>query len=59
MIEGQEQWEVEKIAGRRLNKEGRHPQREYLVKWKNCGHEENQWIKRRELLLGMVGGRPG
>lgn len=33
------EWEVESIVGKRVN----HRRVEYLVKWKNCGIEENSW----------------
>jgi hypothetical protein len=33
------EWEVEEIIGRRIN----HRRVEYLVRWKNCGVEENSW----------------
>jgi Chromo (CHRromatin Organisation MOdifier) domain len=33
------EWEVEEIIAKRIN----HRRIEYLVKWKNCGMEENSW----------------
>lgn len=33
------EWEVEEIVGKRVNRR----RVEYLVKWKNCGTEENSW----------------
>ncbi|KAH6603966.1 hypothetical protein Trco_007412 [Trichoderma cornu-damae] len=50
VVDGETHWEVDKLVQQRLNKRGRHPQIEYLVRWKNCGPEDDQWLKRRELL---------
>lgn len=49
-VDGEEQYKVEKIVQHRINKRGRHPQLEYLVRWKNCGPEDDQWKKRTELI---------
>ncbi|PTB56005.1 hypothetical protein M431DRAFT_481468 [Trichoderma harzianum CBS 226.95] len=49
-VEGQDQWVIDKLVKRRVSNRGRNPQTEYLVRWKGCGAEEDEWVKRIELV---------
>lgn len=49
-VDGEDQWVIDKLVSRRISKRGRNPQVEYLVRWKGCGPEDDEWIKRRELI---------
>lgn len=46
LINGEEQFEVEKIMDSRLRGRGL----QYLVHWKGYPHEDNQWLPRSELI---------
>jgi hypothetical protein len=59
VVEGEEEYEVEAVIGRRLKKyavkTGKHScvvrtRVEYLVKWKGYGPEHNQWLTETEVL---------
>lgn len=41
---------IKKIVKGRINKRGRHPQIEYMVRWKGFGPEYDEWRKRKELI---------
>ena len=45
IIEGEEEYEIEKIVARRAVRRGRNRSlvTEYLIRWKNCGPEEDTW----------------
>jgi Chromo (CHRromatin Organisation MOdifier) domain len=46
-IEGEEEWEVEQILGKRHHSRGRKLQ--YLVRWKGYAPTHNQWIDRSDM----------
>ena len=43
MIEGQQEWVVEKVLGKRTNKQGGEEKVQYLVKWRNYPNDDNTW----------------
>lgn len=43
MVDGQEEFEVELILDRRLQKSGKKTKKYYCVKWRGYGHEHNTW----------------
>jgi len=47
--QGQEEWEVEKIIGRRIIKRGRNNTTQYLVKWLGYPNEESTWEPEKNL----------
>ncbi|KKP00760.1 hypothetical protein THAR02_07147 [Trichoderma harzianum] len=49
-VDGEDQWVIDKLVKRRIRGRERNPQVEYLVRWKGCGPEDDEWVKRRELI---------
>ena len=43
LLEGQDEWEVERVLLHRDVKRGRQVRREYLIKWKGYAPEHNSW----------------
>jgi hypothetical protein len=49
-----EEFELDKILGRRIRKFGRGQRYEYLVSWVGYGEFHNQWLPEVELLRGAA-----
>ena len=47
IIEGEEEWEVEQILGKRIFGRGKKPQ--YLVRWKGYAPAHDQWVDKEDL----------
>jgi hypothetical protein len=52
MVNGDEQWEIERIIQRRVRWRKRKPAVEYLVRWKGFTAKDDQWIPRIRLVDG-------
>jgi len=50
IVDGQNEWEIERLIQKRRIRRGRGWSTQFLVRWKNCGPEEDWWMSERELL---------
>lgn len=49
IVDGQEEYEIDRLVNKRPIRRGRGWSTQYLVRWKNCGLEEDMWLPEREL----------
>jgi len=47
IIEGEEEWEVEQILGKRHFSQGKKPQ--YLIRWKGYSPAHDQWVDKTDI----------
>lgn len=50
VVDNQDEWEIERLLQKRRIRRGRGWSVQYLVRWKDCGPEDDMWLAEAELL---------